>query len=77
MIGYDLVRINEFSLKLMSELDIKAEDARFLELYEYYVNMRRLRRSRKETVAFLAGEFGISESTVNRVVRRFSQEVRI
>lgn len=61
----------------MSKFGLRAEDADYLEMYEYYVNMRRLRRPRKETVKFLAGEFGISESTVSRIVRRLSQEVRI
>lgn len=59
----------------MSKYDIRTEDAGYLELYEYYVNMRRMRKSRKEIVKFLAEEFNISESTVNRIIRRLSQEV--
>lgn len=61
----------------MSKYDLRTDDAEYLELYEYYVNMRRMRKQRKEIVKFLAGEFNISESTVSRIVRRFSQEVRI
>lgn len=61
----------------MSKYDIRTEDANYLDLYEYYVNMRNLHKSRKQIVAFLASEFKISESTVNRIIRRLSQEIII
>lgn len=75
--GYLLVKININQLKLMSKLDIKAEDYQYIELYETYMNMRGMRMKVSAILQYLADENGISVSTVKRIINRFRQSASV
>lgn len=77
MDGYKLVKINAFSLKIMSEYGLRAEDWRYLDAYGRFLDMRRGGEKYDYAVARMAAELGISVSGAKRVIRRFSRAVAL
>jgi len=71
----DLLKINRFSFEMMSKLDIKHKDWKFLELYQDYECLRQAKEKYSYIMAVLAEKYRISESTVKRVIKRLSREV--
>lgn len=76
MTAFDLVRINEYSLNLMSKFGLRLDDAKYIGMYLCYLNMCNLHRTKKEIWSFIESEFGIPKSTAKRIVKRFSREVK-
>ena len=77
MKGVDLVKINKVGMELMSKIDLHTSDYQYLELYDTYLDMRNMGEKVAYIVAHLAETYHISESSVKRIIRRFSREVRI
>lgn len=77
MKGVDLLKINRIGIELMSKIGLKTDDHQYLELYDTYLNMRNMGEKVAYIVAHLAETYHISESSVKRIIRRFSREVRI
>ena len=64
-------------LKLMSDYDIRCADYKYIGLCEEYVRMRNNGDKVEYILRYLSERYKLSESTIKRVVRRLSQEVRI
>lgn len=77
MTGAELVKINRNALELMSKSDLRADDHRYIPLYDTYQRMREDGEKVNYIIAHLAEEYGISESSVKRIVRRLSAEVKV
>lgn len=73
----ELVKISSEAMKVMSDSGIRTEDWRFVRMYEEYVEMRQRREKFRYIIACLSERYGISESTVKRVVGRMSREVKV
>lgn len=73
----DFIKINSKSMELMSKYGIRQEDYRFVDMYEEYAHMRRDGEKYAYIVAVLSKKYGISESSVKRLIRRLSYEVKI
>lgn len=68
------MKIGDEMLKLLSKYDVKIEDYRFTSYFEY----ERRRRNHEKYIAIvaeLAELYGISQSTVERVIRRLRRTV--
>ena len=76
MTGHELVKINRISMEMMSKHDIKLNDWQYVKMYEEYLSMRQMRDKFRYIIAHLAEVYGVSESSVRRVVKRLSQEVK-
>lgn len=72
----DLLKIGGEMLKLMSENEVNRDDYRFISLYEEFQNMRNLGVKYRECVRMLAEDYGISKSTVERVISRLDRDVK-
>lgn len=72
----DFLKIGREFLKLMSNLDLKRDDYRHIELYEEYARMRHRREKVDYVLGFLANKYKLSESTIKRIIKRFSKEVK-
>ena len=72
----DILQIGEKFLKLMSKLDLKRDDYRHIALYEEYMKMRGEGEKVDYIMVRLSDKYGLSESTIKRVIKRLSQEVR-
>jgi hypothetical protein len=75
MKAFELVKINRESMELMSRLDLKSADYQYISLYDEYLILRRGRQKYWYVITYLSEKYGISESTVKRLVRKFSREV--
>lgn len=71
----ELVKISKDVLKMGSKSDLRVKDWQHLEMYEEYCLMRTASEKFRYVIAYLAEKYRVSESTVKRVVRRFSKEV--
>ena len=71
----DLVKISKQAMKMMSECGIKSEDWKHLTMYEEFVTMRINKDKFRYIMAFLSDKYQLSESTVKRIIKRFSSEV--
>lgn len=70
-----LLQIGAELLSLMSTFDLKVSDFHHLELYSEYIKARQNNEKYSYIIASLAERYGMSESSVKRIIRRFSQEV--
>lgn len=77
MKAIELVKISTEAMKMMSESGIKSEDWRHVKMYEEYVRMRADKEKFRWVMAYLAEKYMLSESSVRRVIKRLSGEVRI
>lgn len=77
MTGAELVKINRKPMELMSNHDLRTDDYRYIPLYDTYQKMRSDGEKVNYIIAHLAEEYGISESSVKRIIRRLSAEVKV
>lgn len=64
-------------MELMSKSDLRADDYKYIPLYDTYQLMRSEGEKVNYIIAHLADEYGISESSVKRIIRRLSAEVKV
>lgn len=72
----DYLKIGREFLKKMSNLDLRRDDYLHIELYEEYMRMRYDGDKVDYILRVLADRYRLSESTVKRIVRRLSKEVK-
>ena len=71
----ELVKINMKPMEMMSKIGIKPSDYRFVNLFEEYVEMKGKCMKYWYIITHLAEKYKISESSVKRLIRKFSREV--
>ena len=64
-------------MKMMSECGIKTGDWIYASMYDDYQSMKQKKEKFRYIIAVLSDRYGISESTVKRVIRRLSCEVKM
>lgn len=72
----EFLKICREFLKLMSILDLKRDDYKHIELYEEYAIMRGEGEKVDYILYVLSSRYKLSESTIKRIVKRFSKEVK-
>lgn len=75
--GYLLVKFNEQALKSMSDIGIKTSDTRYIPMFEAFMNMRRMRMKAGAVLQILSEDYGVSVSTVKRIIRRFRRSAAV
>ena len=73
----DLVELNERLLKSLSEVGVKSGDYKHIGMFREYEKMVAGGAKKDYVKAVLAERYGMSESSVYRVVRRLSRQVKI
>lgn len=76
MKAVDFLRIASELLKRMSNVDLRLDDYKYIELYEEYMIMRGENEKVDYILYFLSNKYGLSESTIKRIVKRLSKEVK-
>ena len=76
MKAVDFLIIGKELLKLMSKFDLRRDDYHHIELYYEYTIMRNKEMKVDYILAYLSDKYNLSESTVKRIVKRFSKEVK-
>lgn len=75
MTMYEVLKLNEGLLRFLVEKDVQPTDVQYVQLYAEYLRMKSEGHKLVYIVAFLQDEYGVSESTVYRVLRRFKKVV--
>ena len=73
----ELVKINSKSMELMSKYEIRQEDYQYVSMYDEYRLLRDSGEKYWYIIASLAEKYHISESSVKRLIKRLSKEVRM
>ena len=72
----DIVRFCKELLKKMSENDIKIEDYRHVEMYDDYCRLAEEGHKKEYAIAVITEKYGVSESTLRRVLKRLAEPVK-
>ena len=75
MKAVEFLKMASEMLKRMSVCDLQRDDYKHIDMYEEYVGMREKGHKVDYILAMLSERYGMSESTVKRIIRRFSREV--
>lgn len=75
--GYMLLKLNLYQVKIMSKCGLSVDDARHIPMYEEYLSLRGEGVPKERIYQYFKGKYHVSESTVKRVVRRLSGQVRL
>ena len=73
--GYLLLKINLNQVKIMSKCGLSVDDARYVPMYEEYMSLRRSGVPKERIYQYFRSKYHVSESTVKRMIKRFSQRV--
>lgn len=68
---FDLVKISKGILKLLSNLDVKIDDYKYVDLFDEYETMAKNGDKISYIVTFLSQKYNISEASVYRLIKRF------
>ena len=71
----DFLRVSFNLLKFMSKNDLKANDYKHVAMYDDYIEMRNRGEKVEYILTVLSCRYHLSESTIKRVVKKFSKEV--
>ena len=73
--GYSLLKLNINQVKIMSKCGLSVDDVRYIPMYEEYLSLRRDDVPKERIYQHFGSKYHVSESTVKRVIKRFSQRV--
>lgn len=75
MEAVELLKLGESLIKVMSSFDLNADDWKHIVMYDEYKRMREDGMKYGYIILSLSEKYGISESSVKRIIRRLSQKV--
>ena len=75
MEAVELLKLGESLLKVMSSFDLKVDDWKHIAMYEDYCRMKKDGAKYSYILLCLSEKYCLSESSVKRIIRRFSVEV--
>ena len=73
--GYMLLKLNLNQVETMSKCGLSVDDARYVQMYEEYLSLRREGVPKDRIYQHFRSKYHVSESTVKRVIKRFSKRV--
>ena len=72
----EILRLGKEMLKLMSNCDIRTSDYKHIAMFDEYTNLRNKGEKVDYIICTLSDKYKLSESTVKRIVKRLSLEVK-
>ena len=75
--GYMLLKLNLNQVESMSKCGLSVDDARHIPMYEEYLSLRRDGVQKERIYQHFRKKYHVSESTVKRLVKRLSTQVRM
>lgn len=75
MTKYELIKSSSSILRLIAKNGINATDAEYISLYDDYRRMKSERQKYEFIMYYLSTQYGVSETTVWRIVKRMEQKV--
>lgn len=77
MNAFELLTIHRNVLELMSSVSIEVGDVKYIGMYKEYRHMVDDGHKMTYIVQYLSDEYGVGESTVYRVIKKFSEDVEL
>lgn len=77
MRAYDLLCLMAEPLKRMSKVGIRTSDYKYIGLFQEYSELSAKGEKKEYIKASLSRRYGVSESTLIRIVKRFSQQLNV
>lgn len=77
MRAYEFVVTHKSVLEQMTQLQIKPNDVKYIELYKEYMRLNKEGHKKTYIIQYLSDEYNVDERTIYRVVNRFSQEIEM
>ena len=77
MRAIDLIKISSGILKRMSEVDLKVSDYEHIEMFEYYAGLVAKYGKKIYARHKVAERYGMSESTVFRIIKRLEKDFKV
>ena len=74
--GYTLLKLNLNQVNIMSKCGLSVDDARYIPMFEEYLSLLREGVPKERIYQHFRGKYHVSESTVKRVVKRLSRQVK-
>ena len=75
--GYMLLKLNLNQVETMSKCGLSVDDARHVPMYEEYLSLLRDGVPKERIYQHFRSKYHVSESTVKRIVKRLSQQVKL
>lgn len=75
--GYALLKLNLNQVKIMSKCGLSIDDARHIPMYEEYLFLRNDGIPKERIYQYFRGKYHVSESTIKRVIKRLSRQVKV
>ena len=76
MNAFELLTIHRNVLELMSSVSIEVGDVKYIDMYKEYRHMVDEGHKVTYIVQYLSDEYGVSESTVYRTIKKLSGSVK-
>jgi len=73
--GYLLLKLNLNQVNIMSKCGLSVDDVRYIPMYEEYLSLRCSGVPKERIYQHFNSSYHVSESTVKRVIKRFSRRV--
>lgn len=73
MTTYEILKMNESLLQMMSKNGVSVNDVNNLAVYEEYIQMKEQGTKVRYIATFLADKYGITDRAVFKIVKRLSQ----
>lgn len=77
MTKYELIKAMRSTLRVLDENEIKGRDYRFVDMYEDWMRLKSEGHKYIYIIHYLAQQYELSESSVERTIRKFSEETKI
>lgn len=74
--GYTLLKLNLNQVNIMSKCGLSVDDTRYIPMFEEYLSLLREGVPKERIYQHFRGKYHVSESTVKRVVKRLSRQVK-
>ena len=74
--GYTLLKLNLNQVNIMSKCGLSVDDARYIPMFEEYLSLLGEGVPKERIYQHFRGKYHVSESTVKRVAKRLSRQVK-
>lgn len=74
---FELLTVNEPVLTMLADKSIDVSDVKYLEMYRDYRRLSIEGHKKTYIIQYLVDEYGMSEATIYRVIKRFSEDIEV
>ena len=77
MTVFDLIKVYEGPINVLNDANVNLSDVRYIKLFNEYLRMKKEGHKLTYIVAFLVDEYSVGQTTVYRIIEKFSKPVKV